>query len=57
MYEKEHAGNIKHFVAGVSKAKSSGFHFNDDPKSDLRETIEWFKNNYWEFSSLFLAFK
>lgn len=42
VYEKERAGDIKHSVADVSKAKSFGFDPDDDFKDDLKETIDWF---------------
>jgi len=43
VYEEERAGDIKHSVADVSKAKSFGFSPENDFESDLKETIEWFK--------------
>ncbi|MEN4017611.1 MAG: SDR family oxidoreductase [Methanobacterium sp.] len=42
VYEKERAGDIKHSVADISKAKSFGFDPDDDFKDDLKETIDWF---------------
>jgi UDP-glucose 4-epimerase len=42
VYEKERAGDIKHSVAEISKAKSFGFDPDDDFKDDLKETIDWF---------------
>jgi UDP-glucose 4-epimerase len=45
IYEKERAGDIKHSVADISKAKSFGFAPKNDFKEELKETIEWFKDN------------
>jgi len=45
VYEKERAGDIKHSVADISKAKSFGFDPDDNFRDDLRETIEWFTEN------------
>lgn len=45
LYEKERAGDIKHSVADISKAKSFGFAPKNDFKEELKETIEWFKDN------------
>lgn len=42
VHEKERAGDIKHSVADISKAKSFGFDPDGDFKDDLRETIDWF---------------
>ncbi|MEN4005904.1 MAG: SDR family oxidoreductase [Methanobacteriaceae archaeon] len=47
VYEKERAGDIKHSVADISKAKSSGFNPESGFEDDLKETIEWFKNKWF----------
>jgi len=46
-YEKERPGDIKHSVADISKANSFGFDPENNFEEDLKETIEWFKNNYF----------
>jgi UDP-glucose 4-epimerase len=46
IYENERAGEIKHSVADISKAKSIGYTPKNDFKDELTETIEWFKNNH-----------
>ena len=43
VYEKERPGDIKHSLADVSKAKSSGYDPKADFKEELKETVEWFK--------------
>jgi UDP-glucose 4-epimerase len=45
IYENERAGEIKHSVADISKAKSIGYTPKNDFIEELTETIEWFKNN------------
>ncbi|MGB7968175.1 MAG: NAD-dependent epimerase/dehydratase family protein, partial [Methanobacterium sp.] len=45
IYENERAGEIKHSVADISKAKSLGYTPKNDFIEELTETIEWFKNN------------
>ena len=43
IYENERAGEIKHSVADISKAKSIGYTPKNDFIEELTETIEWFK--------------
>ena len=43
IYENERAGEIKHSVADISKAKSIGYIPKNDFKEELIETVEWFK--------------
>lgn len=45
IYENERAGEIKHSVADIYKAKSIGYTPKNDFIEELTETIEWFKNN------------
>jgi UDP-glucose 4-epimerase len=42
IYENERAGEIKHSVADISKAKSIGYTPKNDFKEELAETVEWF---------------
>jgi UDP-glucose 4-epimerase len=44
VYEKERAGEIKHSVADISKAKSIGYTPKNDFKEELAETVEWFSS-------------
>jgi UDP-glucose 4-epimerase len=44
VYESERAGEIKHSVADISKAKTIGYSPKNDFKEELAETIDWFKN-------------
>jgi UDP-glucose 4-epimerase len=44
VYEDERAGEIKHSIAGISKAKSIGYSPKNDFKEELIETVNWFKN-------------
>ena len=46
IYENERAGEIKHSVADISKAKSIGYIPKNDFKEELIETVEWFKDNH-----------
>jgi UDP-glucose 4-epimerase len=46
LYENERAGEIKHSVADISKAKSIGFTPKKDFTKELTETVEWFKNKH-----------
>ncbi len=46
IYENERAGEIKHSVADISKAKSIGYTPKNDFKEELIETVEWFKDNH-----------
>ena len=46
IYENERAGEIKHSVADISKAKSIGYTPKKDFTKELTETVEWFKNNH-----------
>lgn len=45
LHVKPRAGDIKHSVADISRAKSFGFHPSDF-KEELRETVEWFIEQY-----------
>ena len=45
IYENERAGEIKHSVSDISKAKSIGYNPKNDFIDELTETVEWFKNN------------
>lgn len=42
IYAKPRAGDVKHSVADISRARSFGFNPSQDFKDDLRETVEWF---------------
>lgn len=44
LYESERAGEIKHSVADISKAKNIGYSPKNDFKEELTETVDWFKN-------------
>jgi UDP-glucose 4-epimerase len=44
IYENERAGEIKHSVADISKAKSIGYTPKNDFKEELAETVEWFNS-------------
>lgn len=44
IYESERAGEIKHSVADISKAKNIGYAPKNDFKEELTETVDWFKN-------------
>ena len=46
IYEDERAGEIKHSVASISKAKSIGYTPKNDFVEELKETVEWFKNHH-----------
>jgi UDP-glucose 4-epimerase len=46
IHENERAGEIKHSVADISKAKSIGYTPKNNFLEDLTETVEWFKNNH-----------
>jgi UDP-glucose 4-epimerase len=43
VYREERAGEIKHSVADISKAKSIGYSPKKDFKDELVETVSWFK--------------
>ena len=45
VHEDERAGEIKHSVANISKAKSIGYSPKEDFKEKLAETVDWFKIN------------
>jgi UDP-glucose 4-epimerase len=45
IYEDEPAGEIKHSVADISKAKSIGYTPKNDFVKELKETVEWFKQD------------
>ena len=45
IYEDERAGEIKHSVADISKAKSIGYTPKNDFVEELKETVEWFKKD------------
>lgn len=45
VHEDERAGEIKHSVADISKAKSIGYSPKKDFKEKLAETVDWFKIN------------
>jgi UDP-glucose 4-epimerase len=45
IYKNERAGEIKHSVSDISKAKSIGYTPKNDFIDELTETVEWFKNN------------
>ena len=42
VYENERAGEIKHSVADISKAKAIGYIPKNDFIDELAETVEWF---------------
>lgn len=42
LYEDPRQGDIKHSFADVSRARSIGFHPEDDFKAELGETVKWF---------------
>ncbi len=44
LYEDARAGEIKHSVADISKAKSIGYSPKKDFKEELSETVTWFRN-------------
>lgn len=44
VYREERAGEIKHSVADISKAKSIGYSPKKDFTDELVETVSWFKN-------------
>jgi UDP-glucose 4-epimerase len=44
IYENERAGEIKHSVADISKAKSIGYTPKNEFKEELAETVEWFSS-------------
>ena len=46
IYEDERAGEIKHSVADISKAKTIGYTPKKDFTEELTETVEWFKDNH-----------
>jgi UDP-glucose 4-epimerase len=46
IYENERAGEIKHSVADISKAKTIGYTPENNFFEDLTETVEWFENNH-----------
>ena len=46
IYYDERAGEIKHSVADISKAKSIGYTPKNDFIEELKETVEWFKNHH-----------
>jgi UDP-glucose 4-epimerase len=44
IHEKERAGDIRHSLADISRAKTFGYNPEYDLKTGLVKTIEWFKN-------------
>lgn len=44
IYLEPRAGDIKHSLADISKAKMFGFNPSSDYRDDLIETVEWFTN-------------
>ena len=44
-YESARAGDIKHSLADINRAKGMGYFPKYDLEEALLETIEWFKNN------------
>lgn len=45
VYEDERPGDIKHSIADISKAELFGFKPENNFKTDLKETIQWFMDN------------
>ena len=46
-YENARAGDIKHSLADITRAKGMGYFPKYDLEEALLETIEWFKKNYF----------